>query len=76
MLLPTVGLLGGIGLLLMERLPQDLAGNLGGLAQTQLVWLVIGLAILTMLARRRPQRRLAAPLQVHVGGRRRRPAAA
>jgi len=25
-LLPTVGLLGGIGLLLMERLPQDLAG--------------------------------------------------
>src|SRR5204863_1851488 len=38
-LFPTVGLLGGIGLLLMERLPQTLAGNLGGLAQTQLVWL-------------------------------------
>ncbi len=41
-LLPAVGLLGGIGLLLMERLPQDLAGSLGGLARTQLVWLLIG----------------------------------
>ena len=49
-LLPTIGLLGGIGLLLMERLPQNLAGNLGGLAQTQLVWLVIGLAIVVVLA--------------------------
>ena len=49
-LLPVSGLLGGIGLLLMIRLPQDLAGNLGGLAQTQLVWLVIGLAIVTTLA--------------------------
>ena len=33
-LLPTVGLLGGIGLLLMTRLPQNLAGTLGGLART------------------------------------------
>ena len=49
-LLPTVGFLGGIGLLLMERLPQNLAGNLGGLAQTQLVWLLIGLSIITALA--------------------------
>jgi cell division protein FtsW (lipid II flippase) len=49
-LLPTVGLLGGIGLLLMERLPQRLAGNLGGLAQTQLVWLLIGLGIVVVLA--------------------------
>jgi cell division protein FtsW (lipid II flippase) len=49
-LLPTVGLLAGIGLLLMQRLPQDLAGNFGGLAHTQLVWLLIGLAILTVLA--------------------------
>ena len=49
-LLPTVGLLGGIGLLLMERLPQTLAGSLGGLARTQLVWLVIGLAIVAVLA--------------------------
>ena len=49
-LLPAVGMLGGIGLLLMERLPQDLAGNLGGLAHTQLVWLLLGFAILTGLA--------------------------
>jgi cell division protein FtsW (lipid II flippase) len=49
-LLPTVGLLGGIGLLFMERLPQDLAGNLGGLAQTQLVWLLIGFGIIAALA--------------------------
>jgi cell division protein FtsW (lipid II flippase) len=49
-LLPTVGMLGGIGLLLMIRLPQTLAGSLGGLARTQLVWLVIGLAIITVLA--------------------------
>jgi cell division protein FtsW (lipid II flippase) len=48
-LLPTVGLLGGIGLLLMERLPQSLAGSLGGLARTQLVWLVIGLTIIAGL---------------------------
>jgi len=49
-LLPTMGLLGGIGLLLMIRLPQDLAGRIGGLAQTQLLWLIIGLAIVTTLA--------------------------
>ena len=46
-LLPTVGLLGGLSLLLMERLPQDLAGVLGGLAQTQLIWLLIGIGALT-----------------------------
>ena len=49
-LLPAMGLLAGIGLLLMIRLPQDLAGRLGGLAQTQLLWLVIGLAIVAGLA--------------------------
>ena len=48
-LLPTIGLLGGIGLLLMERLPQNLAGSLGGLAKTQLAWLVIGLTIVAVL---------------------------
>jgi cell division protein FtsW (lipid II flippase) len=48
-LLPTIGMLGGIGLLLMQRLPQSLAGSLGGLAQTQLVWLVIGLTIVAGL---------------------------
>ena len=49
-LLPTVGMLGGIGLLLMERLPQTLAGSLGGLARTQLVWLVLSFALITALA--------------------------
>jgi cell division protein FtsW (lipid II flippase) len=49
-LLPTVGLLGGIGLLLMERLPQSLAGSLGGLARTQLIWLLVSIAFVTVLA--------------------------
>jgi cell division protein FtsW (lipid II flippase) len=49
-LLPTVGMLGGIGLLLMERLPQTLAGSFGGLARTQLVWLGLSFALITVLA--------------------------
>ncbi|HEU4572925.1 MAG TPA: FtsW/RodA/SpoVE family cell cycle protein, partial [Candidatus Limnocylindrales bacterium] len=49
-LLPAVGMLGGISLLLMERLPQGLAGQLGGLATTQLVWLLISVGVLTVLA--------------------------
>src|SRR5262245_56713713 len=49
LLLPAVGMLGGIGLLLMIRLPQGLAGRIGGLATTQLVWLLIGLAIIAVL---------------------------
>ncbi len=48
-LLPTVGLLGGISLLLMERLPQDLAGGLG-LGTTQLVWLTGSIAVITAIA--------------------------
>lgn len=48
-LLPTVGLLGGISLLLMERLPQDLAGGLG-LGTTQLLWLVGSIAAITAIA--------------------------
>ncbi|HEY8870192.1 MAG TPA: FtsW/RodA/SpoVE family cell cycle protein [Candidatus Limnocylindrales bacterium] len=49
-LLPTVGMLGGISLLLMERLPQDLSGGFGGLGQTQLVWLLLSVAIIAALA--------------------------
>ncbi len=49
-LLPAVALLGGIGLLLMERLPQDLAGAYGGLSQTQLLWWLIAVAVLGVLA--------------------------
>lgn len=48
-LLPTVGLLGGISLILMERLPQDLAGGFG-LATTQLVWLLLAIVAITGLA--------------------------
>jgi cell division protein FtsW (lipid II flippase) len=49
-LLPAVGLLGGISLLLMHRLPQNLAGGFGGLGQTQLIWLLLALAIITGIA--------------------------
>ena len=49
-LLPAVGMLGGIGLLLMLRLPQGLAGQFGGLGQTQLVWLLLAIATITVVA--------------------------
>jgi cell division protein FtsW (lipid II flippase) len=53
-LLPAVGLLGGISLLLMERLPQNtvvqhVAGADLGLADVQLVWLVLSIGIATTL---------------------------
>ncbi len=54
-LLPAIGMLGGIGLLLMQRLPQSLVtqsfGTLElGLGELQLVWLLISLAVLALLA--------------------------
>jgi len=54
-LLPTVGLLGGISLLLMERLPQSLVsqsigGRTFGLASIQLAWLVLAIVVITILA--------------------------
>ena len=53
-LLPVMGLLGGISLLLMQRLPQDLVTQHWfdmsvGLAQVQLVWLVLGITITSIL---------------------------
>ena len=53
-LLPTVTMLGGISLLLMQRLPQDLVtqsflGTTFGLGQVQLIWLLLGLTIATTL---------------------------
>ena len=53
-LLPTMAMLGGISLLLMQRLPQDLvtneiAGRTLGLGQVQLMWLVLGVAIATIV---------------------------
>lgn len=55
LLLPAVGMLGGIGLLLMQRLPQDLVTQtIGeaelGLGQLQLAWLLLALAVIAILA--------------------------
>jgi len=53
-LLPVVGLLGGISLLLMQRLPQELVtltfGDTKlGLGDVQLIWLVLAIAVATTL---------------------------
>lgn len=53
-LLPVVGMLGGLSLLLMERLPQGLASlDVGestlGLGDVQLIWLVLAIAVATVL---------------------------
>ena len=53
-LLPAVAMLGGLSLLLMERLPQDLViqrffGTSFGLAEVQLIWLVCAIAIAATL---------------------------
>ena len=53
-LLPTVALLGGLSLLLMERLPQELVvqrffGTAFGLAEVQLIWLVLAVVVATTL---------------------------
>jgi cell division protein FtsW (lipid II flippase) len=49
-LLPAVAMLGGLSLLLMERLPQDLVvqrffGTAFGLAEVQLIWLVCAICV-------------------------------
>lgn len=54
-LLPAAGMLAGLSLLLMERLPQDLAAqSFGGtvlpLAPLQLLWLVLAFSLLGVLA--------------------------
>ena len=54
-LLPVTGMLGGLSLLLMSRLPQDLVvQTIGGtrfqLAELQLLWLFIGFVLLGALA--------------------------
>ena len=54
-LLPTAGMLGGISLLLMERLPQDqVVQSVGpwelGLGDIQLAWLVLSFGLATALA--------------------------
>lgn len=54
-LLPCVGLLGGLSLLMMERMPQGLVQQrIGdrtlGLAESQLLWLLLGLGVLAVAA--------------------------
>jgi len=53
-LLPVTGLLGGISLLLMQRLPQnlvtlDVGDTTLGLGEVQLMWLVLAIAVATTL---------------------------
>jgi cell division protein FtsW (lipid II flippase) len=53
-LLPAVAMLGGLSLLLMERLPQDLVvqrffGTEFGLAEVQLIWLVCAICVAVTL---------------------------
>ena len=54
-LFPAVAMLGGLSLLLMQRLPQDLVtqmffGTTLGLAQVQLIWLLLAVTVATTLA--------------------------
>jgi cell division protein FtsW (lipid II flippase) len=54
-LLPAVAVTGGIGIIMLNRLPQDLAGtNLFGLqlgmAGTQLLWFAVGVAVMLIIA--------------------------
>ncbi len=54
-LFPAVAMLGGLSLLLMQRLPQDLVtqtffGSTLGLAQVQLIWLLLTLTVATILS--------------------------
>ena len=55
LILPAVGAMGGIGLIMLNRLPQDLAGTdaLGfqlGMAETQLLWFGVGLVLMVGVA--------------------------
>jgi len=55
MILPAVGAMGGIGLIMLNRLPQDLAGTSGfgielGMAATQLLWFGVGMVAMLVIA--------------------------
>ncbi len=53
MLLPAVAGLGAVGIVMLNRLPQDLAGNPAfnlGMVGTQLVWFGVGLAAMLAVA--------------------------
>jgi len=55
LLLPAVGAMGAVGMIMLNRLPQELAGTsaLGielGMAATQLLWFAIGIAAMLAIA--------------------------
>ena len=55
LLLPAVGAMGGVGIVMLNRLPQDLAGTaaLGvelGMAATQVLWFGVGMAAMVAIA--------------------------
>lgn len=57
MLLPVVATIGGVGIVMLNRLPQNLNGTdlLGvrlGMATTQLLWFAIGIGAMTLIAAR------------------------
>jgi cell division protein FtsW (lipid II flippase) len=55
LILPAVGAMGGLGIIMLHRMPQDLAGTsmLGvelGMAPTQLLWFGVGLVAMVVIA--------------------------
>ncbi len=55
LVLPAVGAMGGIGMIMLNRLPQDLAGTRAfglelGMASTQLLWFAVGIVAMLAIA--------------------------
>ena len=55
LILPAVGAMGGIGLIMLNRLPQDLAGTSAGgvelgMAATQVLWFGVGMVAMLVVA--------------------------
>src|SRR3990170_191303 len=55
LILPAVGAMGGIGMIMLNRLPQDLAGTSAfgvelGMAATQLLWFAVGIVAMLAIA--------------------------
>ncbi len=55
LVLPAVGVMGGIGMIMLNRLPQDLAGTRAfglelGMASTQLLWFAVGIVAMLAIA--------------------------
>jgi peptidoglycan glycosyltransferase len=54
-ILPAVGAMGGLGMIMLNRLPQDLAGTRAfglelGMAATQLLWFGVGIIVMLAIA--------------------------